>query len=247
MTRQNVSDQDVGLALDPELRALPNPPLAATYDEERRTEDSEFVSTQHELQLKPARQRRARLAASARSTTEENNSIRFDVDVRDDRGAVPGAVDRRRRALLAGVPAAGSHARGLGGFRTAHLALLSDALRASVGARYTEDTKQDRHGINLVCPTPNATIGERRLQSRRHRDRTTSRCRRIRIRRVPVPGTCRITTHNDAEKIWSKITYMARLEYDLSRWPARVRAHQHRVQVRRDPGRRHVRRSRKRS
>ena len=38
MTRKNVSDQDVGLALDPELRALPNPPLAATYDEERRTD-----------------------------------------------------------------------------------------------------------------------------------------------------------------------------------------------------------------
>ncbi len=32
---------------------------------------------------------------------------------------------------------------------------------------------------------------------------------------VAVPGTCRITTHNDAEKTWAKVTYMARLEYDL--------------------------------
>jgi len=53
MTRANVSDQDVGLAQDPELRALPDPPLQATYDEERRTHDSEFVSTQHELQIRP--------------------------------------------------------------------------------------------------------------------------------------------------------------------------------------------------
>jgi iron complex outermembrane recepter protein len=30
-----------------------------------------------------------------------------------------------------------------------------------------------------------------------------------------VPGTCRITTHNDGEMSWSKLTYMARLEHDF--------------------------------
>ena len=79
MTRQNVSDQDVGLALDPELRGLPDPPLSSTYDEERRTEDSEFVSLQHEIQLKPQESDRFDWIVGL-FHYRENNSIRFDVD-----------------------------------------------------------------------------------------------------------------------------------------------------------------------
>jgi len=212
MTRQNVSDQDVGLAQDPALRALPDPPIVPTYDEERRTDASEFVSTQHEFQLRPVDGGAVDWLLGA-FWYHENNSIRFDVDVRDDRGSVPGAVDPgdvrysqiflqpdRELAAWAGF-----------GQLTWH---VTDALRGSVGARYTEDTKEDRGGVNLVCPSPNATIGDGGfnvggiatgdLPMSPDPDSP-----------VPVPGTCRITTHNDAKKLWSKVTYMARVEYDL--------------------------------
>jgi iron complex outermembrane recepter protein len=212
MTRQNVSDQDVGLAQDPFLRALPDPPIDPTYDEERRTDDSEFISTQHEFQLKPVDGGVVDWLVGAFSYREDN-SIRFDVDVHDDGGSISGAVDpgdvrysqiflqpHRELAAWAGF-----------GQLTWH---MTDALRGSVGARYTEDTKQDRGGVNLVCPGPNTTIAEGGFN-----------VDGIATEDIPmspdpdspanVPGTCRITTHNDAKKVWSKVTYMARLEYDF--------------------------------
>jgi iron complex outermembrane receptor protein len=212
MTRENVSDQDVGLALDPELRGLPNPPLPATYDEERRTENSEFLSTQHELQLKPLDSDRLDWMVGL-FYYRENNSIRFDVDVRDDRGSLPGAVDdgdvRYAQAFLQPDRTLAAWA-GFSQF-TWH---ASDATRYTLGARYTEDMKRDRHGINIVCPGPNTTIGEGGFN-----------LAGIDTDDIPygpdpdsstiVPGTCRITTHNDAEKTWAKVTYMARVEHDF--------------------------------
>lgn len=212
MTRQNVSDQDVGLALDPELRGLPNPPLPSTYDEERRTEDSEFVSTQHELQLKPLGSDNIDWIVGL-FHYRENNSIRFDVDVRDDRGLLPGVVDdedvRYSQAFLQPDRTMAAWA----GFSQVTLN-SSEVTRYTLGARYTEDMKRDRRGTNIVCPGPNATIGSGGLN-----------LAGIDTRDIPyspdpdspvaVPGTCRITTHNDAEKTWAKMTYMARLEHDF--------------------------------
>lgn len=212
MTRENVSDQDVGLALDPELRGLPNPPLPATYDEERRTENSEFLSMQHELQLKPLNSERADWIVGL-FYYRENNSIRFDVDVRDDRGPVPGEVDdgdvRYAQAFLQPDRTLAAWA-GFSQF-TWH---STEATRYTVGARYTEDMKRDRHGINIVCPGANTTIGQGGFN-----------LEGIPTSAIPygpdpdsstaVPGTCRITTHNDAEKTWAKVTYMARLEHDF--------------------------------
>ncbi len=213
MTRANVSDQDVGLAQDPELRALPDPPLQATYDEERRTHDSEFVSTQHEFQVKPLAPERLDWIAGF-FFYEENNAIRFDIDVRDDGGSVPGAADpgdvRYSQAFIQPDRSLSAWA-GYGQF-TWH---FTDAARGSLGGRYTEDTKADRGGINIVCPGPNVTIGEGGFN-----------LDGIDTRDIPfspdpdspesVPGTCRIAAHNDAHMEWSKVTYMARFEYDLS-------------------------------
>jgi iron complex outermembrane receptor protein len=212
MTRENVSDQDVGLALDPVLRALPNPPLQPTYDEQRRTEDSEFVSTQHEFQLKAFDAERLDWILGA-FYYREDNSIRFDIDVRDDRGTVAGAADagdvRYSQAFLQPKRALSAWA----GFGQLTFS-VSEAARLSAGARYTADTKQDRHGINIVCPAPNATIGNGgfNLEGVATGDIPFSPAPDS---PVPVPGTCRITTHNDAKKEWSKVTYMARFEYDL--------------------------------
>jgi iron complex outermembrane receptor protein len=213
MTRQNVSDQDVGLAQDPSLRALPAPPIEPTYDEERRTDDSDFVSTQHEFQLRPVDPGALDWLLGA-FYYRENNSIRFDVDVRDDRGLVPGAVDpgdvRYSQSFLQPHRTLAAWA-GFGQL-TWH---LTDSLRTSVGARYTEDTKQDRDGVNLVCPSPNATIAEGGfvLSGIATGDIPMSPDPDS---PVAVPGTCRISTHNDVKKVWSKVTTMARVEYDLA-------------------------------
>jgi iron complex outermembrane recepter protein len=212
MTRANVSDQDVGLALDPELRALPDPPLPATYDEERRTEDSDFVSVQHELQLKPMDPGVIDWIAGL-FYYRENNAIRFDIDVRDDRGLVPGAVDdgdvRYSQAFV--QPDRTLSAWAGFGQLTWH---VSDDRRFTIGARYTEDIKRDRGGVNLICPSPNATIGEGgfNLDGLATEDIPMSPNPDS---PVPVPGTCRIATHNDAHEVWSKITYMARAEQDF--------------------------------
>ncbi len=213
MTRQNVSDQDVGLAQDPLLRALPNPPIQPTFDEERRTDASEFLSTQHELQIKSV-DRSALDWLLGLFYYRENNSIRFDDDVRDDRGPIPGVEDpgdvRFSQSFLQPHRALSAWA-GFGQL-TWH---VSDALRTSVGARYTEDTKQDVGGENLVCPGPNATIadGGFNLAGIATADIPMSPDPDS---PVAVPGTCRITAHNDVRKVWSKITYMGRLEYDLT-------------------------------
>jgi len=212
MTRENVSDQDVGLALDPELRALPAPPLEPTYDEERRTHASDFQSMQHEVQIRGTEGGPIDWIAGA-FFYEEDNSIRFDVDVRDDGGSIPGQVDpgdvRFSQSFLQPARSLASWA----GFSqlTWHLASHS---RISAGARYTEDTKKDRGGVNLVCPGPNATLGEGGFN-----------LEGIPTGEIPyspdpdspvaVPGTCRITAHNDAHRQWSKFTYMARFEYDF--------------------------------
>lgn len=213
MTRQNVSDQDVGLGMDPGLRALPDPPLAASYDEERRTQDSEFVSTQHEFQLRPSEPAVLDWLVGA-FYYRENNSIRFDIDVSDDGGSVPGEPDpgdmRFSQSFL--QPQRTLSAWAGFGQLTWH---VRDDLRGSIGARFTEDTKRDRGGVNLVCPDANATIGEGGINLEgistdeipMSPDPDSP---------VPVPGACRITTHNDADQNWSKVTYMARLEYDLT-------------------------------
>jgi len=212
MTRENVSDQDVGVAQDPVLRALPEAPLQPTYDEERRTDGSDFLSTQHEFQLKPLDTERLDWIAGA-FFYQEHNSIRFDVDVKDDRGSVPGQPDpgdvRYSQSFIQPDRSLSSWA-GYGQL-TWH---VTDAARASIGGRYTEDTKKDHGGVNLVCPTVNATIGDGGfvLAGIATADIPFSPDPDS---PVPVPGTCRITAHNDADKEWSKFTYMARLEYDF--------------------------------
>jgi iron complex outermembrane receptor protein len=212
MTRENVSDQDVGLALDPALRALPDPPLAASYDEERRTEDSDFISTQHELQLKPRSPGRLDWIVGG-FFYEEDNSIRFDIDVKDDGGDVLGEPDAGDMRYSQGFLQPQRSLAAWAGFgqMTWH---FSERIRASVGARFTEDNKRDRNGVNLVCPTVDATIGSGGfiLEGVATAD--------IPFPANPdspeaVPGTCRITAHNDIDKTWSKVTYMARVEYDL--------------------------------
>jgi iron complex outermembrane receptor protein len=87
------------------------------------------------------------------------------------------------------------------------------AARAS-GHGTPRTPSQDHHGIHVVCPSPNATIGNGGFV-----------LAGISTEDIPfspdpdspvaVPGTCRITAHNDVHKDWSKVTYMARFEHDF--------------------------------
>jgi iron complex outermembrane receptor protein len=213
MTRTNVSDEDAGLAQDPLIRALPFSYVQPTFEAESRTQGAQFVSMQHELQLKPIDGRELDWIAGA-FFYEEDNSMRFDVDFGDDRGSVSGEADagdmrfaqsylqpRRRLAAWAGFGQVTWHAQ--------------DTLRFSGGARYTYDTKRDLGGMNVVCPGPYATLGDGGFH-----------LAGIATRDIPlapdpdspnpVPGTCRITSRNDANEHWSKVTYMARVEHDVS-------------------------------
>ena len=182
------------------------------------------MSTQHELQLKPLDNGNVDWIVGL-FHYRENNSIRFDVDVRDDRGSLPGLVDdddvRYSQAFLQPDRTMAAWA----GFSQVTFN-SANATRYTLGARYTEDMKRDRHGINIVCPDPNATIGggglnlagvdTRDIPYSPDPDSPT-----------PVPGTCRITTHNDAEKTWAK-TRTWRASSRLPRRAARVCADQHR-------------------
>jgi iron complex outermembrane receptor protein len=75
--------------------------------------------------------------------------------------------------------------------------------------------KQDRDGVNLICPSPDATIGDGGFvldgidtdDIPYAPDPDSSE---------PVAGTCRITARNDVRKQWSKVTYMARVEHDFA-------------------------------
>jgi iron complex outermembrane recepter protein len=213
MTRRNVSDQDVGLAQDPELRALPNPPLHATFNEERRTVDSEFMSSQHELQLKSSGNGRLDWIVGG-FFYDENNSIRFDVDSMDDRGTVPGVADAGDMRFSQSFIQPNRSLSAWAGFGQATWH-FSQSSRATAGARFTRDTKQDEDGINIVCPGPNATIGSGGFN-----------LIGIDTPDIPfspdpdspnaVPGTCRIFAHNDVKKDWEKLTWMGRLEHDLA-------------------------------
>jgi iron complex outermembrane recepter protein len=213
MTRTNVSDEDAGLAQDPEIRALPYSYVQPTFQAESRTQGAEFVSTQHELQIKPLDGGPLDWIAGA-FFYQEDNSMRFDVDLGDDRGLVPGEADagdmRYAQSYLQPHRRLGAWA-GFGQV-TWHAA---DTLRFSGGARYTHDTKSDRGGVNVVCPGPYATIGSGGFH-----------LAGVATRDIPfapdpdspvaVPGTCRITAHNDASRDWSKVTYMARIEHDVT-------------------------------
>ena len=195
---------------------------------------------------------RSTRCSSSRSTAErldwivgaffyqENNSIRFDIDVRDDRGAAARRRRRRRRALLAGLhPAAIASSSAWAGFGqlTWH---LSDSARAQRGRTLHRRHQAGSRRHQRRLPHAERHHRQRRFQSRRHRDRRHSLRAGSGLagRRCRAPAASPRTTTLD--KDWSKVTYMARFEYDLARRPARVRVDQQRLQVRRHPGRRHA-------
>lgn len=201
MTRQNVNDNDVGYQLDPVLRALPRPPVSAAFAEERRFERGVFDSHQHELQVKSVGAERFDWLFGA-FYYKEDNDIRFDIDFRDDTGTVPGQFDPndRRDAQTFIQPRRDLSSWALFTQETFH---VTDAARVTGGLRYTKDTKKDTGGRNYVCNRNNSTPA-------------TGGINVIGVPTSQIPSLCVVTARNDADKNWSKTTWMARGEYDVS-------------------------------
>ncbi len=214
MTRMNVNDNDVGLATHPFVQSQLNPPLHATFDEEHRTHDSKFVSRQHEIQLKSLSEGPLEWIAGA-FYYEEDNSIRFDIDFMDDGGSVAGLPDAGDLRFAQTFLQPDRELSAWAGFVQSTYN-FTDALRATAGLRYTQDSKQDTNGINVICPDDNVTIGEGGITLR---GVATEDIPWVPGRKseVSVPGKCRVIESNDVYKDWSKITYMARAEYDFGK------------------------------
>lgn len=201
MTRENVNDNDVGYALHPSLRALPNPPVTPSFGEERRFQRGVFDSFQHELQLKSIDAEVVDWLIGA-FYYEEENDIRFDIDFFDDAGSVPGALDpndrRDAQTFIQPDRDLSSYA-----FFTQNTWHVTQEWRLTGGLRYTRDRKKDTGGRNYVCNQNNSTPAQGGINV-------------IGIPTSEIPNLCVVTARNDADKKWSKLTWMARIEHDLN-------------------------------
>ncbi len=201
MTRQNVNDNDVGYALDPALRALPRPPVSPAFAEERRFQRGVFDSQQHELQIKSTNAEVLDWLVGA-FYYREKNDIRFDIDFRDDTGTIPGQFDvndrRDAQTFIQPDRDLSSYA-----FFTQETWHVTDDWRLSGGVRYTRDSKKDTGGRNYVCNRNNSTPA-------------TGGINVINVPTSQIPSLCVVTARNDADKKWSRVTWMGRVEHDLN-------------------------------
>ena len=148
MTRKNASDNDAG--------------TQPGFKQEHRTEWSRFNSNTHELNLKST-DGGAFEWITGLFSVHENNRIRFDIDISQSPLLAGGGP------IVVNPVAPGDTAWAMS-FIQPHRTLASNAvfgqgtwkfnpqLSATLGARYTQEKKQDVGGRNWVCPDFGATI-----------------------------------------------------------------------------------------
>jgi iron complex outermembrane receptor protein len=161
----------------------------------RHTVDSSYKGTQHELQFTNPSEARFNYTAGL-YYFEEENSIRFDMlhgswsGTPQDQTTVLSTFVQPKRSL----ETQSAYAQGTFKF--------TDALRLTAGARHIEDTREDKGGRSIDCTYP---------------------------LRGPLPNNiarnaaalngeqgCYYRQYNDMKGDWSKTTWMARGEYDLT-------------------------------
>ncbi|MBX2811358.1 MAG: TonB-dependent receptor, partial [Myxococcales bacterium] len=213
MTRKNVNDNDLGFD------------EANRFQQEHRTASSRFLSQSHEIQFTFDNQWVDVLVGGF--FYEENNKIRFDIDINDDPNGdlIPDtywAMTFIQPKRILNSYAVFSQMTGK----------FTDWLRATGGIRYSSDTKSDEGGLNLVCPGFGSQFGSGGvnlkdldfsgipISSNPFRSGED-----IPGERLPYdPGTCGSfpgNNGNDVEKTWDEITWMARLEFEpLDNWLA---------------------------
>jgi iron complex outermembrane receptor protein len=162
----------------------------------RNTVYSTYEATQHELQVTSPSDSRLFWTAGL-FYFEEDNSIRFDMlhgswgfTPQDDPNGVLSTFVQPSRSLE-------SHSAYLQGTFS-----FTDALRFTAGGRYIDDTRQDEGGRSIDCTF--GLVG----------DLPTN----IAAQASDLNGAqgCFYRQYNDMKGEWSKTTYMARGEYDLS-------------------------------
>jgi iron complex outermembrane receptor protein len=193
LTRSNDSDNDAG--------AIPG------FKQEHRTEGSRFKSYSHELSAKSSGDSNFQWIAGA-FLMHEDNAIRFDIDfaqiatpsdltqpilvnptMPDDTAWALSFVQPKRT-----LDSQAAFAQGTLG--------LTDSLRVTAGARYTEEEKEDIGGRNFVCPEFGATIAQGGALLGRGGAITADNCR--------VFGV------NDGKTKDNKVTWLGRVEYDIN-------------------------------
>jgi iron complex outermembrane recepter protein len=201
LERQNASDNDGG--------AIPG------FKQEHRTEFSKFESYSHELSVKSTGASRLEWIAGA-FLMHEDNAIRFDIDISQVAPPPAGEVIVVNPVLPDDVAWAMSFiqpnrtldsqavfAQGTFG--------ITDSLRVTAGARYTEEEKEDRGGRNWVCPNFGATIAQGGRLIGPGGVVSAETCGS-----VFAPGTFPGGGANDGMTKDDKATWLARFEYDVS-------------------------------
>ena len=198
LERQNASDNDAG--------------TGPGFKQEHRTEWSRFVNYTHELNVKSTDAGPFQWIAGA-FMIKEDNRIRFDIDI--SKTAVPAGegpivihpvlpsdtawamsfIQPKRTLDSKAVFGQGSYA-------------LSRELKGTVGARYTQEKKQDVGGRNWVCPDFGATIG-----SGGHLIGPGGPVDAASCHSAYTPGTWPGGGANDGQIKDNASTYLARLEY----------------------------------
>jgi len=204
LTRSNASDNDAG--------------VTPGFKQEHRTEFSAFDSYSHELSVKSTGDSSFQWIGGA-YLMHEDNSIRFDIDFAQvtpptDPNAViivnPVMPDDIAWALSFIQPKRTLDSQAL--FAQGTLG-LTDSLRVTAGARYTEEEKEDIGGRNFVCPTFGATVAEGGRLIGRGGVVTAETCNS-----AFAPGTFPGDTGgaNDGKTEDNKTTWLVRGEYDLN-------------------------------
>ncbi len=161
----------------------------------RNTVDSSYTGKQHELQLTNPSEARFNYTAGL-YYFEEENSIRFDMlhgswgFTPQDQATVLSSFVQPNRSL----ETQSAYAQGTFKF--------TDDLRLTAGARYIEDTREDKGGRSIDCTY--ALRG----------DLPTNLARNA----AALNGAqgCYYRQYNDMKGDWNKTTWMARGEYDLT-------------------------------
>jgi iron complex outermembrane recepter protein len=161
----------------------------------RNTVDSTYEGTQHELQLTNPSEARFNYTAGL-YYFEEENSIRFDMlhgswgFTPQDQATVLSAFVQPARSL----ETQSAYAQGTFKF--------TDELRFTAGARYIDDTREDKGGRSIDCTFP--LRGD--LPSNIVRNAAA----------LNGAQGCYYRQYNDMKGEWDKMTWMARGEYDLT-------------------------------
>jgi iron complex outermembrane recepter protein len=201
LERRNASDNDGG--------ATPG------FKQEHRTEWSTFDSYSHEFSVKSIGDSRLEWIAGA-YLMHEDNSIRFDIDI--SQVAPPPAPQ-----VIVVNPVLPTDTAWAMSFiqpkRTLDSQALfaqgtfdvTDSLRVTAGARYTDEEKEDQGGRNWVCPTFGANVGAGGHLIGPGGEVSLATCDSD-----FAPGTWPGGGANDGKTKDNKTTWLARGEYDFS-------------------------------